>query len=208
MCRSPLDTLPGHHGTFGERISRALVRMNRNATRNATKASSAGRDEAPQGSPLVEMVMWNVAKTGRLCQAARGRSDNGPVTPTNADFLRHGYEAWNRGDLSSIRDLLDPDIEWEEGEAAPEGGIHRGRDSFERFFESWLESFDEFHVEPVEIMERGDHIVVVARQSGRGRASAVPITTEVVHVWTVSDGRAVRWQSFTSRAAALAAVGG
>ncbi len=31
MCRPPsVVTLPGHHGTFGLRISRALVRMNRN----------------------------------------------------------------------------------------------------------------------------------------------------------------------------------
>ena len=129
------------------------------------------------------------------------------MTPTNADFLRDGYEAMNRGELSSVLDLLDPDIEWEEGAVAPEGGTHRGRDSFVRFFGSWLESFDEFQVEPVEIIERGDHLVVVARQSGRGRTSAVPITREVVHVWTVSDGRAVPWRSFPSRAAALAAVG-
>src|SRR2546430_8691236 len=75
MCRSPLVTLPGHHGTLGERISRALVRMNRNAPRKATKASSAGRDDADQGlaSPR-EISKWIAAGTGRFFQAARRRT--------------------------------------------------------------------------------------------------------------------------------------
>src|SRR2546423_4396650 len=69
MCRSPLVTLPGHHGTLGERISRALVRMKRNAPRNATNASSAGRDEAAQGSPSPrEISKLIAASTGRFFQ--------------------------------------------------------------------------------------------------------------------------------------------
>jgi hypothetical protein len=41
MCRSPLSTFPGHHVTFGLRISRALVRMNRNVMRNAVSTRNA-----------------------------------------------------------------------------------------------------------------------------------------------------------------------
>src|SRR5690349_1168817 len=77
MCRSPVVTLPGHHGTLGERISRALVRMKRKAPRNATNASSAGRDEGAQGfaSPR-EISKWIAASTPRffqlqLCAASR-----------------------------------------------------------------------------------------------------------------------------------------
>jgi hypothetical protein len=36
-------TLPGHHGTFGLRISRALVRMNRNVMRRATSSANPAR---------------------------------------------------------------------------------------------------------------------------------------------------------------------
>src|SRR3954452_17297327 len=41
MWRPPLSTFPGHHVTFGLRISRALVRMNKNVTRNAVSTRNA-----------------------------------------------------------------------------------------------------------------------------------------------------------------------
>ena len=41
MCRSPDVTLPGHHGTFGLRMSRALVRMKMNEPRKPASSQSA-----------------------------------------------------------------------------------------------------------------------------------------------------------------------
>src|SRR3954454_16024605 len=41
-CTPPSTTLPGHHGTFGLRDSRALVRMKANDARNATKTRKSG----------------------------------------------------------------------------------------------------------------------------------------------------------------------
>src|SRR5258705_10022285 len=75
MCRSPLDTLPGHHGTLGDRISRALVRMNRDAPRNATNASSAGRDDASHGLASPRLIWsWTAAVTGRFSQGPQRRA--------------------------------------------------------------------------------------------------------------------------------------
>jgi uncharacterized protein len=111
------------------------------------------------------------------------------------DALRDGYEALNRGDLSAVLDLIDADLEWEEGGRSPEAGRYSGRESFERFVRSWLDSFDDFRIEVEEIREEGNRLVVVARQSGRGRASGLPIETRVVHVWTVKGDRAVGFES-------------
>jgi uncharacterized protein len=121
------------------------------------------------------------------------------VAQANVETLRRGYEALNSGDLSHVHALLDPDIVWQEDQPSPEAGIHQGRETFERFLRSWLESFDDFRVEPEEIREDGDQLVVVVRQTGRGRTSGVEIAARLVHVWTVKDGRAVRWQSRPSR---------
>jgi ketosteroid isomerase-like protein len=65
------------------------------------------------------------------------------------DQLRRGYEALNRGDVSVVLELLDPDLEWHEPSPSPDAGSHRGRESFERFIRGWIESFDGFRVEPV-----------------------------------------------------------
>jgi len=126
------------------------------------------------------------------------------VPAANVDALRQGYEALNSGDLSEVHALLHPDIEWQEGRGAPEAGVHCGRDTFETFLRNWLESFDDFRIEPEQIIEDGDRLIALVRQSGTGRASGIEVEARIAHVWTVNDGRAVRWQSYASREEALA----
>jgi uncharacterized protein len=111
------------------------------------------------------------------------------------DELTRGYAALNRGDVSVVVELLDPDLEWHEPGPSPEAGTHRGRDGFERFLRGWLESFDGFRVEPERVVERGDDLIAVVRQTGTGRSSGVEVETRLAHVWTVANGRAVRWEA-------------
>jgi ketosteroid isomerase-like protein len=117
------------------------------------------------------------------------------VGEADVEALERGYAALNRGDLSVVLELLDPDIEWHEPGPSLEAGTHRGRDSFERFFRSWLESFEGFRVEPERVLQRGDRLVVVVRQTGAGRSSGVQVETRLAHVWTVANGKAVRWEA-------------
>ena len=126
----------------------------------------------------------------------------------NADLeaLRRGYEAWNRGDLSAVLALVDPDIDWRPGEDAPESGERPGRAGFEEFIESWTESFDDLRIEPLEFVEVGEHVVTVVRQRGRGHGSGVELTVETVHVWTIRDGVAVGWTAYRNRDDALQAL--
>jgi hypothetical protein len=125
------------------------------------------------------------------------------MTNAHVDELQRGYEALNRGDLSVVLGLLDRDIEWHEPAPSPEAGIHRGRDSFERFFRGWIESFDDFRVEPEQVVERGETLIAVVRQSGKGRASGVEVEARLAHVWTVDNGRAVRWEAVADADEAL-----
>jgi ketosteroid isomerase-like protein len=122
----------------------------------------------------------------------------------DVETLRRGYAALNRGDLSVVFELLDAEIEWHEPATSLAGGTHRGRDSFERFLRGWLESFDDFRVEPERVVERGDELVVVVHQTGTGRSSGLPIETRLAHVWTVAGGKAVRWEAVADPEEALA----
>jgi uncharacterized protein len=126
------------------------------------------------------------------------------VREANVETLRRGYAALNRGELSAVLELLDPDIEWHEPAHSPDAGTHRGRDSFERFLRGWIESFDGFRVEPERVVERGEDIVAVVHQTGTGRASGLEVEARLAHVWTVADGRAVRWEAVPDIDAALA----
>jgi ketosteroid isomerase-like protein len=122
---------------------------------------------------------------------------------TYVDRLRRGYEALNRGEVSVVLDLLDPDIEWHEPAPSPDAGSHRGRDSFEQFLRGWIESFDDFRIEPEQVVKRGDRLIAVVHQSGRGRASEIQVEARIAHVWTVEDGVAIRWEAVPDPDAAL-----
>ena len=117
------------------------------------------------------------------------------VPTADVETLRRGYEALNRGELSEVRALLHPDLVWQEDLASPEAGAHQGSASFERFLRSWLESFDDFRIEPEEIIEDGDRLIALVHQSGKRRTSGIGVEVRIAHVWTVEDGRAVRWRS-------------
>jgi uncharacterized protein len=125
------------------------------------------------------------------------------MSRANVEMLMRGYEALNQGDLSVVLELLDPNIEWHEPALSLEAGTHRGRDSFERFLRGWLDSFDGFRVEPERVVERGDNLIAVVRQTGTGRGSGLPAETRLAHVWTVADGRAVRWEAVADPETAL-----
>jgi ketosteroid isomerase-like protein len=127
------------------------------------------------------------------------------VSDAYVDELRRGYEALNRGDLSVVLELLDRDIEWSEPAPSLDAGIHRGRESFERFFRGWIESFEDFRVEPEQVVERGETLIAVVRQSGRGLASGVKVEARLAHIWTVDNGKAVRWEAVPNVEEALEA---
>jgi uncharacterized protein len=129
------------------------------------------------------------------------------VAEPNVNALKRGYAALNRGDLSVVLELLHPEIEWHEPAPSPDAGTHRGRESFERFLRGWLESFEDFRVEPEQIVERGDVLIAVVRQSGKGRASGVGVDTRLAHLWSVEAGQAVRWEAIANPDEALAADG-
>jgi ketosteroid isomerase-like protein len=115
------------------------------------------------------------------------------VTEEDIALLLDGYGAWNRGEYGAIDDMLAPEIEWQPGFGALEQGEHRGIDGFKGFLASWLESFDDFHIVPQILVQKGDRVVVIAHQQGRGHGSGIEIEARVVHVWTIRGGQAVRW---------------
>jgi hypothetical protein len=130
------------------------------------------------------------------------------VTEANVTTLRAGYEALNRGDLSEVMALIDDDITFEPGPLSPDSDADaRGRARFEALVRSWMDAFDEFRIEPLDVAEEGDKLIAAVRQSGRGRGSGVDIAVEIAHVWTVRDGRAIRLESYPSVTAARDALG-
>ena len=126
----------------------------------------------------------------------------GPVSDGKLDVVRAIYEAWAEG--RSARDYIDDDVEYVNPPDAVEPGVRHGR----RWFAAIRSSYDDVVVQPTEFIDApDDDVLVIARITGRGRTSGLPIDRYHGYVWTIRDGVAVRFRWFNRPEDGYRAVG-
>ena len=130
------------------------------------------------------------------------------MSQENVELIRRFYEAFERRDTTALEALIRehppaPDVRFE---SALTGQSYTGPQAASELSADIWETLD--YVPTVEqILDAGEHVVVMLRISGRGARSGVPVTQPVAVVWTFQAGQLVRGKSFTSREEALAAAG-
>ena len=122
--------------------------------------------------------------------------------------MRLGFEAFNRGDYDAALEDLTEEVEWHVLDDLPDAQVYRGPDGIRRFWQAWRDMFDEFHVEPEEMIDAGEDVVVMIRVRGRGRESGVEVDTpSFPQIWSFEEGRVARVSMHRSRDDALRAAG-
>jgi ketosteroid isomerase-like protein len=130
------------------------------------------------------------------------------MSKQNVEFLRRGYEALERGDLDTFkalsRDRLGPEFEFHH---VWDGRVFKGYEGTMEWLSDTRETWKDYKQEVEEILDLGEHVVVVLGISAEGAGSGVPVAQEFAVVWTFDGDTVVRARSFTSRAEALEAAG-
>jgi ketosteroid isomerase-like protein len=129
------------------------------------------------------------------------------MSQENAEIVRRIYASWAPGSSPAKSNLLHPDIEWVNPSDALEPGTRTGIEAFSSITEELDDTFSEFGMHVERIIDAGDCVVVIATMRGQGGASGVAIERRHGSVWTIRDGKAVRFQWFYEPAEALEAVG-
>jgi ketosteroid isomerase-like protein len=129
-----------------------------------------------------------------------------PVSQENLEVVRRIYRAWETDSTPVDSGLLDSEVEWVNPPEAVEPGTRKGIDSFRDAAESVSDTFEEASVDIEEFLDAGDRIVVIATLRGRGRGSGADVERRQGYVWTLRDGRAIRFQWFNSPEQALEAA--
>jgi ketosteroid isomerase-like protein len=133
----------------------------------------------------------------------------------NVEVVRRVFEnsqtAYKHGhfqeSLSVEAGLLDPDFE-----LVPAAELttehYRGYDGWERFMQTWTESFEQWSFELEQLVDAGhDRVVAIARQRGIGKESGVPVDLEFGMLYELNAGRVIRVRVFLDPASALEAAG-
>ena len=125
------------------------------------------------------------------------------VAALNETYRTGDMRPWRR----HVESTFDSDIVLEAGDAFTEGEW-RGHDGAVGFVANQMEVLDEMWLRVDEYLHVDDEYVVVAiRFGGRSRHTDLDVELRPIHVFTLRDGKAIRWQIHMNRARALEAIG-
>ena len=93
-----------------------------------------------------------------------------PVEPFRVGFARileEGEPPW---------ELIADDFVWDmSGVPWAEQDEYVGHAGFTKFWREWTEAWEDWRLEPVEFIPIGEQMVIVSHQTGRAKASGVPV---------------------------------
>jgi ketosteroid isomerase-like protein len=126
----------------------------------------------------------------------------------DVETLSRGYEAFGSGDTEAVLALLHTDVTVEVHTDRPDIGaeVYHGHEGFLDNFAEIQDVFDDLVIDPQEIEERDNRIMVTTRITGKGKGSGVAIEAKIFHVWTLRDGMASRLEIFSNEEQARAAL--
>jgi len=142
------------------------------------------------------------------------------MSQENVAIVRTVLEAYRNPELVPLLasgDLdfswVDPDIEWDASrldEMIPDlAEVYRGHEGVRTYWRRWFEAWRDLEFEVEDVLDAGDEVVALIvnqRQWGRHTGIATDLPP-YAQVFTLRDGKLVRWRTFPVQADALEAVG-
>jgi ketosteroid isomerase-like protein len=84
---------------------------------------------------------------------------------------------------------------------------YRGLDGLMEYLVNWFSQWDSYESEPLEMIDTGEHVLVVARERGRMTRTGMEVVEDFWHSFVVRDGKVTEWCMDDSRGEAFEAVG-
>jgi ketosteroid isomerase-like protein len=119
------------------------------------------------------------------------------------------FEAFARGGLDELTRYWTDDVEHRaiEGALDDSGPIH-GRDAMRAYLQDWLDMFDDFKSEPIELIDAGeDKVIAILRISGHAKLSGVETDLTFAAVCKIRDRKIAVGREYATRTEAFAAAG-
>jgi ketosteroid isomerase-like protein len=129
------------------------------------------------------------------------------VSQQNVEIVRSAVDAFNQRDVSAAFDLFHPKAELDWSERLLDPTVPRGREGLQQFLEEMFEIFGEVQFEEEEIIDLGEEVVWVGIGRFQGKQSGAEVAARAANVWTVRDGKIVRFQFHQDKESALQAAG-
>jgi len=121
------------------------------------------------------------------------------VSQENISVINRIYEAFGQRDFAAVLDLFGPTIEWIAAVNSPlaDRSPYRGLDEVrEGPLTRIAAGFESLMVRVDEIFGAGDKVVALGFYDGVYKANGKRFQAQVAHIWTLADGKAVKFQQY------------
>ena len=132
------------------------------------------------------------------------------MSTRNVAVIRTLYDAFAAGDIPTALSQMDPEIVWNEAENFPyaDGNPYVGPQAvLNGVFGRCASEWDGFSVEISTLIDAGDHVVAAGRYRGAWPSTGRTMNPQIAHIWTLADGKAVRFQQHVDTLAVALARG-
>ena len=130
------------------------------------------------------------------------------MSQENVELVRSMYR---QGDPSRFLDLLDEEVVVDGsaiGLLPDHPALIGGKDAVVDYFRHYWATWEDYAVEPSEIIDAGDdRVLAVHYERGRGRGSGTPFERRSATLYTLRADEVARLQYFDTREEALEAAG-
>jgi ketosteroid isomerase-like protein len=124
------------------------------------------------------------------------------MSEDNLNLVRSVYQS---KDITEIVSFVAPDFEIYQTELLPWGGHYQGLAGAQQFFTKLRGNVDSV-VEIEDIFPVGGKVVVKGRTCGTALESRKKFDVSIVHIWTLSEGKLIKFEPFIDTPAMLAAL--
>jgi ketosteroid isomerase-like protein len=131
------------------------------------------------------------------------------MSQENQAAIEAAYDAFSREGLDGFLGHWTDDLDHRSIVGAPDdrGPIH-GKAAMRAYVQDWIDTFDGFRIEPVEVIEADrDVVVAVLRYGGRAKLSGIETDETFGVVFTIRDGKIARGREYATREEAVEAGG-
>ncbi len=127
------------------------------------------------------------------------------MSQANVKIVQAVIEAWNAGNMDTLRELYHPEVIMRMPENWPESGPFVGREAVMRHWEKQREALDADVMEPISVIDAADRVVL--RHAWRGTGHGPEVNFEVTNVFTVRERKIFYQEFFWDHAEALDTMG-
>jgi len=115
----------------------------------------------------------------------------------NVELVKEAYSHFATGNVPAVSAMFDTAIEWHECKGMPfvkGDGIYTGPEAIvTNVFMNLPVSFDGFNIAVSEVFGVDDKVVMVGYYQGTNKATGNTFKANATHVWTVKEGKLVRF---------------